>query len=119
MAIGALQEAAALGLCVPDDVSIVGFDGIDATCWTQPALTTIEQPIDEIAETTIDALDTLMREPAASLPRYVFRPRLRPGGSTSPRRNRSIIVSRLIAPASHACTTATSSGPANPFGLKS
>lgn len=84
MAIGALQEAAVLGLCVPDDVSIVGFDGIDATCWTQPALTTIEQPIDEIAETTIDALDTLMREPAATLPRYVFRPRLRPGGSTAP-----------------------------------
>jgi DNA-binding LacI/PurR family transcriptional regulator len=84
MAIGALQEATALGLCVPDDVSIVGFDGIDATLWTQPPLTTIEQPIDEIAETTVGALRALMRDPATTLPRYVFRPRLRAGGTTAP-----------------------------------
>jgi DNA-binding LacI/PurR family transcriptional regulator len=83
MAIGALQEATALGLRVPDDISIVGFDGIDATLWTQPPLTTIEQPIDEIAETTISALGALMREPDATLPRYVFRPRLRLGGTTA------------------------------------
>ncbi len=49
MAIGAVQEAAALGLRVPDDLSVVGFDGIEAAAWTQPPLTTIEQPIDEIA----------------------------------------------------------------------
>ena len=49
MAIGALQEAAALGLAFPDDLSIVGFDGIEAAAWTQPPLTTVEQPIDEIA----------------------------------------------------------------------
>ena len=30
MAIGAMQEAAALGLARPDDLSVVGFDGIDA-----------------------------------------------------------------------------------------
>lgn len=84
MAIGALQEAMQLGLRVPDDLSIVGFDGIDATGWTQPPLTTVEQPIDEIAETTISALGALMREPGAILPRYVFRPRLRPGGTTGP-----------------------------------
>jgi DNA-binding LacI/PurR family transcriptional regulator len=84
MAIGALQEATLLGLCVPDDLSIVGFDGIDATAWTQPPLTTVEQPIDEIAETTITALGALMREPHATLPRYVFRPRLRLGGTTAP-----------------------------------
>ena len=56
MAIGALQEAATLGLRVPDDLSIVGFDGIDATTWTQPPLTTVEQPIYEIARTTVTAL---------------------------------------------------------------
>lgn len=82
MAIGALQEARELGLRVPDDVSIVGFDGIDATRWTQPALTTVLQPIDEIAETTVSALESLMETPDATLPRYVFRPRLRLGGTT-------------------------------------
>src|SRR5919202_6372512 len=36
MAIGALREAAAQGLHVPEDLSIVGFDGIEETAWTTP-----------------------------------------------------------------------------------
>ena len=84
MAIGAIQEAAALGLRVPEDLSIVGFDGIDAAAWTQPPLTTVEQPIDEIAETAIAALRPLIDAPAQTLPSYVFRPTLRVGGTTAP-----------------------------------
>lgn len=84
MAIGALQEAHALGLRVPDDLSIVGFDGIDASAWTQPPLTTLEQPIDEIAETTVSALDQQMEHPGRMLPNFVFRPRLRVAGTTAP-----------------------------------
>src|SRR5919206_566292 len=77
MAIGALQEAAAQGLHVPRDLSIVGFDGIEATAWTNPALTTVEQPIEEIAETAVNALRTRMDEPTKPLPDSFFRPRLR------------------------------------------
>jgi DNA-binding LacI/PurR family transcriptional regulator len=84
MAIGALQEATAAGLEVPGDLSIVGFDGTDAATWTQPALTTVEQPIDEIASTAVEALRRLITEPDAAHPNYVFRPRLRLGGTTAP-----------------------------------
>ena len=84
MAIGALQEAVALGPARPDELSIVGFDGIEAASWTQPALTTVEQPIDEIAETAIEALQALVDDPGQTLPSYVFRPTLRVGGTTSP-----------------------------------
>ena len=84
MAIGALLEAASRGLDVPRDLSVVGFDGIDVASWMQPSLTTIEQPIGEIAETAINALVTMIREPDRSLPGYVFRPQLRSGGSTAP-----------------------------------
>jgi len=84
MAIGAMQEARALRLRVPDDLSIVGFDGIEAASWTQPPLTTVEQPIDEIAETAIEALRALVDDPEQTLPTYVFRPRLRVGGTTMP-----------------------------------
>ena len=84
MAIGALKEAAALGLRVPDDLSIVGFDGIEAAEWTQPALTTIEQPIDVIAKTAIAALHTQIEDPDQALAAYVFRPRLKLGGTTGP-----------------------------------
>ncbi len=84
MAIGAVQEAAALGLRVPDDLSVVGFDGIDAASWTQPKLTTVEQPIDDIAETAISALRLLIEKPGQTQPNYMFLPRLRLGGTTAP-----------------------------------
>jgi DNA-binding LacI/PurR family transcriptional regulator len=84
MAIGALQEAVALGLRVPEDLSIVGFDGIDAASWTQPPLTTVEQPIDEIARTAVAALRAQVERPDERQPSYVFRPRLRNGGTTAP-----------------------------------
>jgi DNA-binding LacI/PurR family transcriptional regulator len=84
MAIGALQEATDRGLRVPDDLSVVGFDGIEATAWTKPALTTVEQPIEEIAETAVNALRTMMDSPRKPLPDSFFRPRLRERASTVP-----------------------------------
>jgi DNA-binding LacI/PurR family transcriptional regulator len=83
MAIGAVQEAIEEGLRVPDDLSIVGFDGIEATAWTNPALTTVEQPIEEIAETAVNSLRTLIDDPAKPLPDSFFRPRLRERASTA------------------------------------
>jgi DNA-binding LacI/PurR family transcriptional regulator len=83
MAIGALQEATEQGVRVPDDLSIVGFDGIDATAWTRPALTTVEQPIEEIAETAVNALRTMIDAPNKPLPDSFFRPRLRERASTA------------------------------------
>jgi len=82
-AIGALKEASELGLDVPCDLSIVGFDGIEATEWTEPSLTTIEQPIDVIAKTAIAALSAQIDDPDQALANYVFRPRLKLGGTTA------------------------------------
>jgi alanine racemase len=42
-ALGALTEARRQGLSVPEDISIVGFDDIPETYWTQPGLTTVSQ----------------------------------------------------------------------------
>lgn len=83
VAIGVLQEAAALGVRVPEELSIVGFDGVAAE-WTQPHLTTVEQPIEEIAETALAALHGLIEQPDVQLPSFVYRPRLRRGGTTAP-----------------------------------
>jgi DNA-binding LacI/PurR family transcriptional regulator len=85
MAIGVLQEAARRGLRVPQDLSVVGFDG-PAAEWTEPRLTTIEQPIAEIAETAVDALRRLIDDPLRPLPHFVFPPKLRVGDSTAPPR---------------------------------
>ena len=44
-AIGALRAAHTLGLAVPQQIAIVGFDNIRMAAYTTPPLTTIEQPI--------------------------------------------------------------------------
>lgn len=46
-AIGVLRAAHELGLVVPDDVAVVGFDNIPFSTFTIPPLTTVAQPIVE------------------------------------------------------------------------
>lgn len=84
MAIGALGEARHAGLRVPDDLSIIGFDGIEATEWTDPPLTTLAQPVPQIAQAAVDAAHALVTEPARELPHYVFRPQLLARGTAAP-----------------------------------
>ncbi|MCY0094224.1 LacI family DNA-binding transcriptional regulator [Hoeflea ulvae] len=44
LAVGAIGRAKALGLRVPDDVSVTGFDNIDIAAFVEPALTTVHVP---------------------------------------------------------------------------
>ena len=66
-----------------EELSIVGFDGIEETTWTTPALTTVEQPIAQIADTAVQTLQTLIEQPTRPLPNSYFRPVLRVRGSTA------------------------------------
>jgi DNA-binding LacI/PurR family transcriptional regulator len=68
---------------VPEELSIVGFDGIAETTWTTPALTTVEQPIAQIADTAVQTLQTLIEQPTRPLPNSYFRPVMRVRGSTA------------------------------------
>ena len=56
-----LDELAACGVRVPDDVSVIGFNDIDAASHVRPALTTIRQPFSDMgrraAQLLLDALD--------------------------------------------------------------
>ena len=47
MAIGAMSAARDIGVLVPRDLSIVGFDDIDVAAHVEPPLTTVHQPIRE------------------------------------------------------------------------
>ena len=47
-AIGCMAQLADLGIRVPDDLAIVGFDGLEAGARTVPTLSTVSQPFDEI-----------------------------------------------------------------------
>ena len=49
-ALAAIKAARGLGLGIPGDVSIVGFDDLDWMVALRPYLTTVAQPVDEFAE---------------------------------------------------------------------
>lgn len=56
MAIGIISELNEHGVCVPDDLSVVGFDDIDISRYYTPRLTTIRQPTRQIGVIAAKAL---------------------------------------------------------------
>lgn len=56
VAIGAFNAARALGLGVPQDVSLVGFDDLPMAGWEVFSLTTVHQPMEEMARTAVRLL---------------------------------------------------------------
>ena len=67
MAVGALAQAHACGLKVPDDMSITGFDDIDLAGVAFPPLTTVAVPIREMGELVGDHILARMQG-AAPMP---------------------------------------------------
>jgi LacI family transcriptional regulator len=63
MAIGALSAIREAGLLVPEDISLIGHDDIEMASYTQPALTTVAQPIGELAGTAIQYLLERIKQP--------------------------------------------------------
>ena len=56
MAVGALRVLRAAGLRVPDDVALVGFDDSAVCRHTDPELTSVHQPIEEMGRVMADLL---------------------------------------------------------------
>jgi len=61
LAFGALLEAQKMGLRVPADVSIVGFDDLELARHVQPALTTVRVPAEEMWRTAAERLIAALR----------------------------------------------------------
>lgn len=60
MAVGASKAIHDSGLKVGDDISLIGFDGMDAAEFNNPSITTIVQPRKEMAEISVELLLDLM-----------------------------------------------------------
>jgi DNA-binding LacI/PurR family transcriptional regulator len=56
MAAGALRALQRLGVRVPDDVAVVGFDDDAVACRTTPRLTTVRQPVEEMGARAVAEL---------------------------------------------------------------
>lgn len=60
MAIGVIQRLKKIGLQVPDDVAVTGFDDIEIAAYIKPALTTVRQPIEKIGRLAAESLLKLL-----------------------------------------------------------
>lgn len=85
MAIGAMRALKRRGLRVPEDVEVVGFDGIELGLLVEPPLTTIVQPAWEMGRASAALLLALIDGAAPEAKNIVLQPTLAARGSTRPR----------------------------------
>ena len=68
LAMGAVAECQSSGIRIPDEISIAGFDDLDMSSQTVPALTTIHVPSAEMGENAADYLLAQIRQEPLELP---------------------------------------------------
>ncbi|UYN83189.1 MAG: LacI family DNA-binding transcriptional regulator [Microcella sp.] len=84
-ALGTLEAARALGLSVPHDLSIVGYDDIPLSRWVSPRLTTVHQPLRQMGvEAAKLVLAARTDDASASSPRIDLATSLVVRDSTAP-----------------------------------
>lgn len=85
LAIGALRAAAEMGVAVPSQLSVIGFDGIDLGAYVYPTLTTVGHPIRALGETAATVLIERIASGPTDLREVVLPARLMLRESTAPR----------------------------------
>ena len=82
MALGAMDAARFdYGLTVPDNLSIVGFDGVASAMWRSYQLTTIRQPVRRMAAAAVEMLFARIENSDMDAERRLFSGELLPGTS--------------------------------------
>ncbi len=82
MAIGALDAFRVNhGLNAPEDISVVGFDGVGPSHWKSYNLTTIRQPVRRMTEAAVTMLMAMIEEPGLPNEKRVFSGIFQAGGS--------------------------------------
>lgn len=83
-AFGVYEAARAQGLTVPDDISVVGFDDVPSASWMGPRLTTVRQPVIEMAEQATRLVLAMRDDADRKLARIDLATSLVVRGSTAP-----------------------------------
>jgi LacI family transcriptional regulator len=84
MALGIYEAARRLGLRVPDDLSVVGFDDLPEARWSSPPLTTVRQPLSDMGSLAARTVLRLSRGEAVETPRVELATELVIRESTAP-----------------------------------
>ena len=86
VAVGATRALIEAGYQVPGDCSVTGFDDLDIARYTTPSLTTVAQPLADIAATTARVLLLAVEQPGAAPEQICIRGHLIERESSGPRR---------------------------------
>lgn len=81
IAIGACKAIFEHGMRIPEDYCIAGYDGLDIARYYNPSITTIRQPVEEMAKATIKILFDVIKNKAEHQ-KMVFKAELVEGEST-------------------------------------
>ena len=82
-AIGAISAIHEAGLLVPEDISVVGFDDIQAAAYSSPSLTTVRQPLRKMGEIAARTLLSRIESPEWSMAEILIEPELVVRNSTA------------------------------------
>lgn len=85
LAVGAMAQARELGIAVPEDLSIAGYDGLDFASYLTPGLTTVTVPAAEIGRQAAERMVEILSGRSAA-PATVIEALLSVRGSTAPPR---------------------------------
>ena len=83
LAIGSMRAIAEAGLCIPEDISLVGVDDIEAAAYVNPPLTTIRQPLEDVATLGIKNLLDILKCQEPEVSHVILEPNLKVRGSTA------------------------------------
>jgi len=76
MALGAYRSLRLLGVRVPDEVALIGCDGIEDTEYLEVPLTTVRQPLEEMCRLACEFLQRRMAQPDIPVQSAVLLPQL-------------------------------------------
>ncbi len=85
-AIAVIEVATAMGIAVPDDLSVIGFDDVPEASRSVPALSTVRQPMRRIGATAGRMAVSLLRGETIENAHVRLATRLIPRATTAPRR---------------------------------
>jgi len=84
MAIGAIDALRTRhGLNAPDDISVVGFDGVGPSGWESYRVTTIRQPVRRMVEATVALMMSMIEDPQTTREKRVFSGMFQRGSSAT------------------------------------
>ncbi|GAA2155745.1 LacI family DNA-binding transcriptional regulator [Actinomadura napierensis] len=87
LALGVIRAVRRLGMAVPDDVSVVGYDDSAFMNCVNPPLTTVRQPIEAIGRAAVALLVSQVEGGPVAAEELLYEPELVVRASTAPHRN--------------------------------